>query len=106
MSTIPERLTKVLVVDDEEQIRRALRSILRTRRYQVDEAATGEAALLAAIDQPPDLVILDLMLPDMSGIDVCRGAAYLARGPHPRPVRSEPRRPTRCAPSTRAPTTT
>ncbi len=72
MSSIPERLAKVLVVDDEEQIRRALRSILRTRRYQVDEAATGEAALLAAIDQPPDLVILDLMLPDMSGIDVCR----------------------------------
>jgi two-component system KDP operon response regulator KdpE len=72
MSTIPERLTTILVVDDEEQIRRALRSILRTRHYQVNEAATGEAALLAAIDQPPDLVILDLMLPDMSGMDVCR----------------------------------
>jgi two-component system KDP operon response regulator KdpE len=72
LSTIPERLTRVLVVDDEEQIRRALRSILRTRHYHVDEAATGEAALLTAIDHPPDLVILDLMLPGMSGIDVCR----------------------------------
>ena len=73
MSTaIPERPTHVLVVDDEEQIRRALRSILRTRDYKVTEAAAGEAALLAAIDDPPDLVILDLMLPDMSGIEVCR----------------------------------
>jgi two-component system, OmpR family, KDP operon response regulator KdpE len=72
MSSIPERLTRILVVDDEEQIRRALRTILRARRYQVDEAATGEAALLSAIDEPPDLVILDLMLPDMSGSEVCR----------------------------------
>jgi two-component system KDP operon response regulator KdpE len=72
VSAIPERPTRVLVVDDEEQIRRALRSILRTRHYHVDEAATGEAALIAAIDHPPDLVILDLMLPDMSGIEVCR----------------------------------
>ncbi len=72
MTTIPERPTRVLVVDDEEQIRRALRSILRTRHYVVDEAATGEAALITAIDHPPDLVVLDLMLPDMSGIEVCR----------------------------------
>jgi two-component system KDP operon response regulator KdpE len=69
---IPERPTHILVVDDEEQIRRALRSILRTRDYKVTEAATGEAALLAAIDDPPDLVVLDLMLPDVSGIEVCR----------------------------------
>jgi two-component system, OmpR family, KDP operon response regulator KdpE len=72
MNSIPERPTTILVVDDEEQIRRALRSILRTRHYHVTEAATGESALIAAIDEPPDLVILDLMLPDMSGIDVCR----------------------------------
>ena len=71
MSTIPERMTRIRVVDDEDQIRRALRSILKTRHYHVTEAATGEAGLLAAIDQPPDLVILDLMLPDMSGIEVC-----------------------------------
>jgi two-component system KDP operon response regulator KdpE len=72
MNAIPERPTHVLAVDDEEQIRRALRSILRTRGYKVTEAATGEAALVAAIDDPPDLVILDLMLPDMDGIEVCR----------------------------------
>jgi two-component system KDP operon response regulator KdpE len=72
MNAIPERPVHVLVVDDEEQIRRALRSILRTRDYKVTEASTGEAALVVAIDEPPDLVVLDLMLPGMDGIEVCR----------------------------------
>jgi two-component system KDP operon response regulator KdpE len=70
--TVPERPTRVLVVDDEEQIRRALRSILSTRGYALAMAATAEEALLKAIDAPPDLVILDLALPDRSGIEVCR----------------------------------
>jgi two-component system KDP operon response regulator KdpE len=70
--SIPERPTRILVVDDEEQIRRALRSILGTRGYTLDFAATAEQALLTAIDHPPDLVVLDLMLPDRSGIEVCR----------------------------------
>ena len=70
--TVPERPTRILVVDDEEQIRRALKSILSTRGYVLEMAATGEEALLKAIDAPPDLVILDLALPDRSGIDVCR----------------------------------
>ena len=70
--TVPERPVHVLVVDDEEQIRRALRSILRTRNYLVNLAETGHEALIKAIDEPPDLVILDLALPDMSGIEVCR----------------------------------
>ena len=70
--TVPERPTHILVVDDEEQIRRALKSILSTRGYSLEMAATGEEALIKAIDTPPDLVVLDLMLPDMSGIDVCR----------------------------------
>jgi two-component system, OmpR family, KDP operon response regulator KdpE len=71
-NSIPERPVRVLVVDDEEQIRRALRTILSSRKYEVALAASGEEALLAAIDAPPDLVILDLALPDMSGIEVCR----------------------------------
>ncbi len=70
--TVPERPIHILVVDDEEQIRRALKSILSTRGYSLEMAATGEEALIKAIDTPPDLVVLDLMLPDMSGIDVCR----------------------------------
>jgi two-component system, OmpR family, KDP operon response regulator KdpE len=63
--------TRVLVVDDEPQIRRALRVALRANGYQVDEAAGGEAALDAIAATPPDLVILDLALPDMSGVVVC-----------------------------------
>jgi len=70
--TVPERPTRILVVDDEEQIRRALKSILSTRGYTLEMAATAEEALLKAIDAPPDLVILDLALPDRSGIEVCR----------------------------------
>ena len=70
--TVPERPTRVLVVDDEEQIRRALKSILSTRGYALAMAATAEEALVKAIDAPPDLVILDLALPDRSGIEVCR----------------------------------
>ncbi len=70
--SIPVRPTHILVVDDEEQIRRALTSILKSRGYVLDLAATGQEALLHAIDRPPDLVVLDLALPDMSGIEVCR----------------------------------
>ena len=70
--TVPERPTRILVVDDEEQIRRALKSILSTRGYILEMAATAEEALLKAIDAPPDLVVLDLALPDRSGIEVCR----------------------------------
>ena len=70
--TVPERPTRILVVDDEEQIRRALKSILSTRGYMLEMAATAEEALLKAIDAPPDLVVLDLALPDRSGIEVCR----------------------------------
>lgn len=70
--TVPERPTRILVVDDEEQIRRALKSILSTRGYILEMAATADEALLKAIDAPPDLVVLDLALPDRSGIEVCR----------------------------------
>jgi two-component system, OmpR family, KDP operon response regulator KdpE len=70
--TVPERPTHILVVDDEEQIRRALKSILSTRGYTLEMASTGGEALIKAIDTPPDLVVLDLMLPDRSGIEVCR----------------------------------
>ncbi|MBI2885929.1 MAG: response regulator transcription factor [Chloroflexi bacterium] len=63
---------EVLVVDDEPQIRRALRVALRANGYGVREAPTGEAALDLAAAHPPDLIVLDLMLPDMDGAEVCR----------------------------------
>jgi two-component system KDP operon response regulator KdpE len=63
---------RVLVVDDEAQILRALRTNLRGAGYEVDTAATAESALAAAAIRPPDAVILDLVLPDGRGTDVCR----------------------------------
>jgi two-component system KDP operon response regulator KdpE len=66
-------VTRVLVVDDEPQILRALRINLRVRNYEVDTAATGTEALEIAGRHPPDLVILDLGLPDLSGLEVIEG---------------------------------
>jgi len=66
-------MTRVLVVDDEPQILRALRINLRARRYEVYIAATGTEALTVAAAHPPDLVILDLGLPDMDGVEVIGG---------------------------------
>jgi two-component system KDP operon response regulator KdpE len=66
-------VTRVLVVDDEPQILRALRINLRVRQYEVLTAASGTEALEVAGHHPPDLVILDLGLPDLSGIDVIHG---------------------------------
>jgi two-component system KDP operon response regulator KdpE len=63
---------RVLVVDDEQQILRALRTSLKGAGYEVDTADTAESALTAAALRPPDAVILDLVLPDGNGIDVAR----------------------------------
>jgi two-component system, OmpR family, KDP operon response regulator KdpE len=63
---------RVLVVDDEPQILRALGTTLRGAGYEVDTAATVETALAAAVARPPEAVILDLVLPDGTGTDVCR----------------------------------
>ena len=66
-------MTSVLVVDDEPQILRALRINLRVRQYEVFTAASGTEALEVAGRHPPDLVILDLGLPDLSGLEVIEG---------------------------------
>ena len=64
---------RILVVDDEPQLLRALGTNLRVRDYVVDLAATGEEALVRAADHPPDLVVLDLGLPGISGLEVIEG---------------------------------
>jgi two-component system KDP operon response regulator KdpE len=66
-------MTRVLVVDDEPQIVRALQINLKARGYEVHLAGTGTAALKVAAQHPPELVILDLGLPDFDGVDVIRG---------------------------------
>jgi two-component system KDP operon response regulator KdpE len=63
----------VLVVDDEPQLLRALRINLEARGYGVATAGTGSQALLSVHDDEPDLVVLDLGLPDIDGVDVVRG---------------------------------
>jgi two-component system KDP operon response regulator KdpE len=65
-------LPRILVVDDEPQIRRALRVTLRANGYEVVEAPDGETGLDLAAAQPPDVVVLDLALPDVDGVEVCR----------------------------------
>jgi two-component system KDP operon response regulator KdpE len=65
-------MTRVLVVDDEPQILRALRINLHARQYDVVTAGSGRGALEAASDAHPDLIILDLGLPDMDGAEVIR----------------------------------
>jgi two-component system, OmpR family, KDP operon response regulator KdpE len=63
---------RILVVDDEPQILRAVRTSLQAVGYDVDVAETAAAALTSAAVRPPDAVILDLVLPDGNGIEVCR----------------------------------
>jgi len=74
-------VTRVLVVDDEPQILRALRINLRVREYEVHVAATGAEALQVASRYPPDLVILDLGLPDLDGVEVIQGLRGWTRAP-------------------------
>jgi two-component system KDP operon response regulator KdpE len=63
---------RILVVDDEPQILRALETNLRGAGYEVETAATSQDALARAAARPPDAIVLDLVLPDGSGTDVCR----------------------------------
>jgi two-component system, OmpR family, KDP operon response regulator KdpE len=74
-------VTRVLVVDDEPQILRALRINLRVRDYEVHVAATGAEALEVAGRYPPDLVILDLGLPDLDGVEVIQGLRGWTKAP-------------------------
>jgi two-component system KDP operon response regulator KdpE len=68
MSTAPH----ILVIDDEPQILRALRTILTAHHFRVSTASRGEEGLALAVAGAPDLIILDMSLPDMDGLEVCR----------------------------------
>ncbi|MCX2561834.1 response regulator transcription factor [Acetobacter farinalis] len=62
----------VLIVDDEPAIRRLIRTTLASQNWRITEAGTGEMALRMVMESPPDIVLLDLGLPDRDGVDVLR----------------------------------
>ncbi|WP_328666077.1 response regulator transcription factor [Streptomyces sp. NBC_00322] len=74
-------MTRVLVVEDEPQLVRALEINLKARKYEVDSAPDGGTALRLAASRHPDVVLLDLGLPDMDGIDVIKGIRGWSRVP-------------------------
>src|ERR1700758_4316872 len=63
---------RVLVVDDEPQITRVLRTVLTSQGYQVRTAGEGETALSSFVEWHPELVITDLFMPRMDGLELCR----------------------------------
>ena len=75
----------ILVVDDEPQIRRVLRSTLSERGYVITEAKTGEEALEWMRKEPPDLILLDVNMPGIGGIEACR---EIRRGSDATPTRA------------------
>jgi two-component system KDP operon response regulator KdpE len=72
METVDTAKSRVLVVDDEPQITRVLRTVLSSQGYQVRTAAEGEAALSNFKEWSPELVITDLYMPHMNGVELCR----------------------------------
>ena len=72
---------RILVVDDEPHIVRGLKIILRTAGYSVEAAETKAEALASLASRPPDAVVLDLVLPDGGGVDVCREVRRWSRLP-------------------------
>ena len=87
----PTRSQRILVVDDEPSIVDAVATSLRYEGFDVEEAINGRLALAAAQDDPPDLIVLDVMLPDLDGLEVTR--RLRADGiAGPRPVPHRPRR--------------
>jgi len=74
-------MTRILVVDDEPQIRRALRTSLGAHGYDVATVGNGQEGIVAAAEQDPDLVFLDLGLPDLDGVEVIRRIRAFAETP-------------------------
>ena len=76
-------MNTVLVVEDEENLLEALRYNLEREGYAVNTAIDGEQALLSARESAPDLVILDVMLPQLDGFEICRILRRRSDVPHP-----------------------
>jgi two-component system, OmpR family, KDP operon response regulator KdpE len=72
---------RILLVDDEVAIQRAVAPLLRSRGYDVEVVSTGRDAVDAVVDRKPDLVVLDLGLPDLEGIEVCRRIRKESKAP-------------------------
>jgi len=72
---------RILIIEDDEEILRVLNRVLTYEGYIVDTALTGKAGLTLAGEQRPDLVVLDLMLPNIDGLDVCRRLQKLGNQP-------------------------
>jgi two-component system, OmpR family, KDP operon response regulator KdpE len=68
----PEKPATILVIDDEAQIRRALNSILSIRGYRILSAPDGVEGMNMAVEHSPDLIVLDIAMPGMSGLEVCQ----------------------------------
>jgi two-component system KDP operon response regulator KdpE len=81
MMAVAAEKSRVLVVDDEPQITRVLRTVLSSQGYQVRTAAEGEAALASFAEFRPELVITDLYMPHMDGIELCRRIRALSPVP-------------------------
>jgi len=73
--------SSILVIDDEPQIRRVLRSTLSFRGYEISEASTGEEGVELARKLKPDLILLDVNLPGISGIEACREIRHSSDAP-------------------------
>jgi two-component system KDP operon response regulator KdpE len=76
-----ETSARILLVDDEVSIQRAVAALLKSRGYEVSVAASGSSALAAAGTSPPDLVVLDLGLPDLDGTEVCSRLRKITSAP-------------------------
>jgi two-component system KDP operon response regulator KdpE len=75
------RPPRILLVDDEVAIQRAVAPLLRSRGYEVEVVGTGRDAVDAVTDRSPDLIVLDLGLPDLEGTEVCRRIRRLSKAP-------------------------
>jgi two-component system phosphate regulon response regulator PhoB len=97
----------VLVVEDEDALATLLDYNLMKEGFRVERAADGEEALLRVAEEPPDLVVLDWMLPKVSGVEVCRQlrAGVETRRTPVLMLTARGEEPTRCAGWTPAPTT-